>query len=162
MRKRRRKNTYVIVLKEKKENMDVKIFNVNRLKYWKNKENLGHPQNYVLKSRIVETLNLSTCANNSTHKKIICHVSSVTCHMSHVMCHLSPVTYHLSLMPTATDPHPANSPTMHSWHVCKDPKTKEVEKRKIIDTLKKKGVLSFPILAIRSLTRSLVLFTESA
>ena len=36
--------------------------------------------------------------------------------MSGVRCHLSPVTFHMSLNPTttATDPPPANSPTMHS------------------------------------------------
>ena len=45
------------------------------------------------------------------------------CHVSLVTCHLSPVTYHLSLMPTATDPHPANSLNMHSRLVCEDPKT---------------------------------------
>ena len=39
-----------------------------------------------------------------------------------VVCHMSPVSCHLSLTPTvtATDPPPANSPTMHSSLVCKD------------------------------------------
>ena len=35
---------------------------------------------------------------------------------------MAPVTYPLSLMPTATDPHQANSPTIHSTLVGKDPK----------------------------------------
>ena len=65
------------------------------------------------------------------------------------MCHMSHVTYHLSLMPTATDPHPAYSPTMHGRLLCKD------HKQKIIKTQKKK-VLSFPILVKRSLTKSLL------
>ena len=33
-------------------------------------------------------------------------MSPVTCHLSPIMCHLSPTA-------TATDPHPANFPTMH-------------------------------------------------
>ena len=45
-------------------------------------------------------------------------VSQVTRHVSYVTCHLSCVVCHLShdITPTAavTDPHPANSPTMHS------------------------------------------------
>ena len=58
-------------------------------------------------------------------EKIICHVSRGICNVSCVLCHVScscvtccvsPVTCHLSLMrtSTATDPPPANSPTMHS------------------------------------------------
>ena len=51
-------------------------------------------------------------------------MSIVTCHLSRVICHQSPVTCHLSLTPTAaaTDPPPANSPTMHSRPVGKDHK----------------------------------------
>ena len=74
--------------------------------------------------------------------------------MSHVKCRLSHITYHLSLMPTAMDPHPANSPTMHRRLVCKDPKTNQKNfNTKIIKTLQK-GVLSFQLLAISSFTRS--------
>ena len=40
-------------------------------------------------------------------------MSQVKCHMSPISCHMSHITYHLSLMPTATNPHPANYPTMH-------------------------------------------------
>ena len=49
------------------------------------------------------------------------------------MCHVSHVTYHTSLTPiaTATDPPPANSPTMHSRLVGQDPK-----KLKIFQTQK--------------------------
>ena len=41
---------------------------------------------------------------------------------------MSPVTYYLSLMPTgtATDHSLANSPTIHSKLVCKDPKNKKI------------------------------------
>ena len=54
---------------------------------------------------------------------------SMSGHMPHVTCHVSNVTYHLSLMPPATDPHPANSPTMHSR--LDQPKTPiKIEKRK--------------------------------
>ena len=75
--------------------------------------------------------------------------------ISFVMCHLSPVC-HLSLMPTDKDPHFPNSSTMHSRLVCKDPKTKKSWKtQKFIEKLKKKRLLSFPILAICSSTRSL-------
>ena len=38
----------------------------------------------------------------------------VTYHMSPVTCPLSNVACYLSIMPTATDPPPANSPTMDS------------------------------------------------
>ena len=40
------------------------------------------------------------------------------CHMSHVIYHVSPVT----IMPTTTEPHPVNSPTMHSRLVPNEPK----------------------------------------
>ena len=63
------------------------------------------------KSRIQETLNLSTCVHNNTGcktqrnkqkgilKNVMCHVSFcnvslVTCHMSYVMCHVSCVIRH--------------------------------------------------------------------
>ena len=58
-----------------------------------------------------------------------------------------PVTYNLSLIPSATDPHPANTTTIPSRLVCKEQKTKT----KKLKTHKRK------ILAIRSLTRSLQL-----
>ena len=85
-------------------------------------------------------------------------LSHITCHMSHVKCHMSTVTHHLSLMPTATGPHLANFPTMHSRLVSKEQKPKNIKHTNFIKTLQKKGVLSFPILAIRSLTRNLQLF----
>ena len=47
----------------------------------------------------------------------MCHVSHFPVHLLHVNCHLS-----LTPTATATDPPPANSPTMHSWLVFKDPK----------------------------------------
>ena len=75
-----------------------------------------------------------------------------------IICHMSHVPYHLSLMQTATDPHPSYSPTMHNRLNAKIQKHKKLEKTpKIIKTLKKKGVVSFTILAILSLTRSLQL-----
>ena len=43
-------------------------------------------------------------------------MSCFTCCMSPVTCHMS-----LTLTATDTDPLPANSLTMHSWMVCKDP-----------------------------------------
>ena len=52
-----------------------------------------------------------------------CQVSGDTCHMSHVAFYLLPVTCHMSLKPTATstatDPPPANSPTMKIRTFCK-------------------------------------------
>ena len=55
---------------------------------------------------------------------VIRHMSCVTCHLSQVKCHLLCVTCHMSLMQTATamDPPPANSLTMHSRMVGKDPR----------------------------------------
>ena len=52
----------------------------------------------------------------------------VTRHWSYVTCHVSRDTCHLSLTPaaTATDPTPANSPTMHSRLVRKDLKTQKI------------------------------------
>ena len=82
------------------------------------------------KSGIQETLNLSMGADKRT-KTMSRHVSHVTCHVLHITYQLTPVTYPQSLISTATDPHPGNSPT--------------------------KGVLSAPILAICSLTRSIQL-----
>ena len=51
---------------------------------------------------------------------------------------MSHVIYNLSLMPTATDPHPANSTTMHSRLVCEDPKTRKFffKRKKIMEMLK--------------------------
>ena len=89
--------------------------------------------------------------------RVTWYVSRATCHVLCVTCHLIPVTYHLSLIPTATDPHPANSPTMHSRLVHKNQKPKKVEKRKnfvetqffsnISNTLfdQKSPVLSVPV-----------------
>ena len=73
------------------------------------------------------------------------------------MCHMSHFTYNMSLMPIATDPHPANSTTMHSRLVCKPKKHKGLKKKEKSLKRFKKGVLSFPIIVIRSLTRSLQL-----
>ena len=53
----------------------------------------------------------------------MCHISGATCHKSCVTCHLS-------LTPIATNPQPANSPTMHSRLVQKDPKTQKYSKCK--------------------------------
>ena len=59
----------------------------------------------------------------------MCHVSGVMCHdVSYVTWLVSPVTCHLSLTltATATDPPPANSPSMYSKLVRKDPKTHKI------------------------------------
>ena len=55
---------------------------------------------------------------------LTCNVSCTMYHGIPVACRRSPVICHLSLMPkaTATDPPPANSPTMHSRMVGKDQK----------------------------------------
>ena len=84
---------------------------------------------------------------------VMCHVTQVMCNVSCVTSYLSPVTYNLSLMQTATDPHPANSPTIQSKLVLEDPKTQKSWRTEKI----KKGVLSFPKLGICSSTRSLQL-----
>ena len=73
------------------------------------------------KSCIRETLNLSTCADSSTinffKTKYIKY--KVRGQVSGVRCQVSRVTCHMSLTPTdrATDPPPANSPTMHSREI---------------------------------------------
>ena len=92
-------------------------------------------------NRILKTQNLSTCVDSSTNTKtnrqgykligplknlnIMFHVSHVTCHMSCVAYPLSLVTCHLSPVTNAnsntTDPLLANSATMQSKEVCKDP-----------------------------------------
>ena len=83
--------------------------------------------------------------------------------MSHVTCHISPVTCHLSPTPiltaTVTDPPPAKPPTMHNRLVRqklkpKKPKRFQTSKNKFLN-FHKKNFLSFAILAIRSLSRSL-------
>ena len=63
--------------------------------------------------------------------------------------YISPVTSHLSQTPTAaaTDPPPANSPTMHSRLVCKDHQIKDFFTQQICETAPKKS-LCMPILAI--------------
>ena len=77
------------------------------------------------------------------------NVSLVTCYVSYVACHLS-------LMSTATDLNPANSATMHSRLVCKNPTNIFFFKRKNLQiSPKQKWVLSFAIRAIRFSTRSL-------
>ena len=54
--------------------------------------------------------------NKNHASSVTSHASCVICHMSFVMCCVSPVNCRMYLTPTAavTDPHPANSPTMHS------------------------------------------------
>ena len=52
-----------------------------------------------------------------------------------------PVTDNLSLIPSATDPHPANSTTMPSTLVCKEPKTKQ---KKVENAQKKDISNTFP------------------
>ena len=84
------------------------------------------------------------CADIFTDKKniyiILTKNSHVTCQVSGFMYHMSPVTYHLSLIPNATDPHPANSPTMHSRLFCKDPQPKRFWKTpKILVSVVKGG-----------------------
>ena len=81
------------------------------------------------KSRIRETLNLSTCADSRTDTKtdkngqrkirrknfmtnFTCRVSPVTCHPLHVTCHLSLTP---TATATATDPAPANSLCTLGW-----------------------------------------------
>ena len=56
-----------------------------------------------------------------------CTVSCTMYHVTHVACRRSPVICHLSLMPkaTATDPQPANSPTMYGRMVGKGQKNRE-------------------------------------
>ena len=67
-------------------------------------------------------------------------MSDVTCHVPRVMCHVFPIDCHLSLTPiaTATEPAPANSPTMHSGPVRKDAKSQKNQDTKIIEVAKKK------------------------
>ena len=62
---------------------------------------------------------------------VTCNMSNVMCHVSHIKYHISRITYYLSLMPTARDPHLANSLTMHSIRLLRrKPKTKKIiEKR---------------------------------
>ena len=54
---------------------------------------------------------------------VMCHMSGVRCQVSHFLFHVSRGTCHMSLSPTATatDPSAANSYTIHSRMVCKDP-----------------------------------------
>ena len=61
----------------------------------------------------------------------ISHVSCVICHVSCVLYHMMHVTFHMSVRPTATDPPPANYPTMHRRLLCKDHKTEEEQKYKL-------------------------------
>ena len=67
--------------------------------------------------------------------------------ISRVTCDMSPVTYHTSLKLTATDPPPANSPTIHNRMVRKDQKTK-CKKRNANNhkNAQKKGVSFFNII----------------
>ena len=118
------------------------------------------------KSCIREILNLSTCVNSSTatntdrkgRRKRRRKMSCVRCHVSGVTRHVSPLTCHLWITPTATatDPPNANSPIMHSRLVCKEPKTKKIQKRKKNQNGKTpRRPRSMPILEITSSTRSL-------
>ena len=91
------------------------------------------------KSRIQETLNLSTCVDSSTNTKtdrsgvwterkkkeniihvsyVRCQVSGIRCQGSSVRCHVSHVACHLSPTPTAKDPPPAGGgsafPRLHT------------------------------------------------
>ena len=52
-------------------------------------------------------------------------MSCVMWDLSHVTCDLS-----LTSTATATDPPPANSPTMHSWLVCRAPNNKKCKTKK--------------------------------
>ncbi len=63
-------------------------------------------------------------------------MSHVTCHMSHVTCHLSPMP-----TATATDPPPANSPTMHyvGWCAQNKKTEKKFKTTKIIETANYSG-----------------------
>ena len=92
---------------------------VTRSKIRKKKKNVSFSSQIMWKAKMVfkvsferyniDTLNVVTCADNSKdniwlNKQVsgfICRLSSVTCHMS-----VTPTA-------TATDPPPANSPTMH-------------------------------------------------
>ena len=73
------------------------------------------------------------------------------------MCYVSHVIRHMSHIPTATYPHPADSPTMH-WRVVKGTQKHLVCSAKNHCIAPKKGVLSIPIIAIRSATISLQFF----
>ena len=88
-----------------------------------------------------------------------CNVSCTMYPVTHVAFCRSPVICHLSLMPkaTATDPPPANSPTMHSRMVGKDQKNqnKNLNKREREKKCKSKMSRGRPNLRLRSLTRSL-------
>ena len=88
-------------------------------------------------------------------------MSGVTCHVSCVTCHMSLTTRHqpLSLPPTVivVYPPPANCPLCST--VCWFSKTQNHEEiskhNQIIETTRTKNSRCIPILAIRSLTRSL-------
>ena len=77
------------------------------------------------------SLLFSPCDGNIVkYLNFMCHISCVMCHVSNVLCHMSSVHVmcHLSLKPTATDPPPANSPTMNSRLILRDPKnTKKIQ-----------------------------------
>ena len=108
----------------------------------------------IKKYRIWKTLNLLTGAESSTKK-----INIYMCRVLHVAYRLSPVTCHLSLTPTATATYlaSANSPTMHSRLVRKDPRTQtNFKTRKIIKKAKQhKTSRGMPILAICTSTRYL-------
>ena len=63
---------------------------------------------------------------------ITCHMSCVMCHFSRFTCCMSPGTCQMSLTPTATatEPPPANSPTMDCRLVRKDQKPNKIAKYK--------------------------------
>ena len=85
--------------------------------------------------------------------------SHVTCYVSHVTCRVSPVTCHLSLRPTATpkDPPPANTPlcTVGWFAKTRKPEKKFKHQKNHQNCKNLKTSRGMPILAIRSLTRSL-------
>ena len=58
--------------------------------------------------------------NNTTFIGHMWHLACVMFIVSCVLSHLSPATCHLALLPRATNPPSANSPTMQSKLVCKD------------------------------------------
>ena len=98
------------------------------------------------------------------------NLSLVACFVTLVTCHQSCVSCNLSSMPTATatDPPPANSPTMHNRLLTKTdifvlenqpiyPRSNFSSSKSILFFFKpsnQKGFLSFAILAIHSLTKS--------
>ena len=113
-----------------------------------------------------ESLNLLTYGDSSTDTKTDRNghkrrekMSGVMCQASRVTCHKSCVACHLSLLPTATatDPPPADSPTMHNRLVLKDQTTQTIKNSKSHQNRKTTKISrSMPTLLICSLTRSVL------